>query len=254
MVGKLKILSCDGGGIRGLITAQLLVELEKELRQKDSTFTISNCFDFFAGTSTGSIIACGLANGMSAQDILNFYVEECEKNNTDEEKIFKQKSLLKKLGDIFKSNIKDIDISKPLFEADGLENVLRKKEVFPDSLLFKDLPKPTLITSYDTYNREAVIFVSRGKNTTFSPDEEEIYLEKYKTLPVWKVCRASCAAPIAFPGYILDDENYIAALENKTKLQQFPIKRTTKKLSQRLKVETTMLEPIKSIFISRPLA
>ncbi len=33
-------------------------------------------------------------------------------------------------------------------------------------------------------------------------------------------------------------------------LQQFPIKRTTKKLSQRLKVETTMLEPIKSIFIS----
>jgi WD40 repeat protein len=33
-------------------------------------------------------------------------------------------------------------------------------------------------------------------------------------------------------------------------LQQFPIKHTTKKLSQRLKVETTMLEPIKSIFIS----
>ncbi len=38
--------------------------------------------------------------------------------------------------------------------------------------------------------------------------------------------------------------------EKKPELQQFPIKRTTKKLSQRLKVETTMLEPIKSIFIS----
>ena len=57
---------------------------------------------------------------------------------------------------------------------------------------------------------------------------------------VWD--RLSYANAIAVAG------NYAYAVGDT--LQQFPIKRTTKKLSQRLKVETTMLEPIKSIFIS----
>jgi hypothetical protein len=53
-------------------------------------------------------------------------------------------------------------------------------------------------------------------------------------------------------GLLIGDKGYISSfLKTELRaLQQFPIKHTTKKLSQRLKVETTMLEPIKSIFIS----
>ena len=55
-----KILSIDGGGIRGLIPGQVLVALEKKLQQKtnDPDARIASYFDFFAGTSTGGILTC----------------------------------------------------------------------------------------------------------------------------------------------------------------------------------------------------
>ncbi|MGH7036589.1 MAG: patatin-like phospholipase family protein [Stellaceae bacterium] len=58
------ILACDGGGVRGVITALLLHDLNPALLQKVS---------LFAGTSTGSIIALGLAAGVSTEQILNLY-------------------------------------------------------------------------------------------------------------------------------------------------------------------------------------
>jgi predicted acylesterase/phospholipase RssA len=58
------ILSCDGGGIRGLITALLLHDLDPAFLQKVS---------LFAGTSTGSIIALGLAAGISIDQIVQLY-------------------------------------------------------------------------------------------------------------------------------------------------------------------------------------
>lgn len=50
-----KILSIDGGGIRGLIPALVLAEIEKRAGQP-----ISKCFDLIGGTSTGGILALGL--------------------------------------------------------------------------------------------------------------------------------------------------------------------------------------------------
>ena len=58
------ILSCDGGGIRGVITALLLHDLDPAFLQKVS---------LFAGTSTGSIIALGLAAGVSIEQIVQLY-------------------------------------------------------------------------------------------------------------------------------------------------------------------------------------
>ncbi len=63
-----RILAIDGGGFRGVYSAYLLKRIEETYGmdwQKD--------FDLIAGTSTGSIIAAGLACGMSAADILDFY-------------------------------------------------------------------------------------------------------------------------------------------------------------------------------------
>ena len=59
-----RILSIDGGGIRGVFPAAYLAELEHRFLGGRS---IGSCFDMVAGTSTGGIIALALAHGMTAQ-------------------------------------------------------------------------------------------------------------------------------------------------------------------------------------------
>jgi patatin-like phospholipase/acyl hydrolase len=66
-----RILSLDGGGIRGVFPAAFLARLEEHLE-----YPISRYFDLIAGTSTGGIIAIGLGLGLSAADILKLYVEQ----------------------------------------------------------------------------------------------------------------------------------------------------------------------------------
>ena len=65
-----KILTIDGGGIRGTFPAAFLAELEEELDQP-----IGRYFDLIAGTSTGGIIAIGLGMGLTAKEILHLYEE-----------------------------------------------------------------------------------------------------------------------------------------------------------------------------------
>ena len=67
------ILSLDGGGIRGAATARFLELVEAELQTSHAT-NIRNCVDFYAGTSTGSIIALALATtNLSMSDISGLY-------------------------------------------------------------------------------------------------------------------------------------------------------------------------------------
>src|SRR5947199_10647188 len=66
-----KILSLDGGGIRGVFPAAFLAKLEEHLDKP-----IGSYFDLIAGTSTGGIIAIGLGLGLSAKDILRLYEEQ----------------------------------------------------------------------------------------------------------------------------------------------------------------------------------
>lgn len=70
-----KILSIDGGGIRGVFPAAYLAELEKRFL---GGAPITDHFDMVAGTSTGGIIALALAKGLSAQDALNIYLDKGE--------------------------------------------------------------------------------------------------------------------------------------------------------------------------------
>jgi predicted acylesterase/phospholipase RssA len=58
---RFAILSIDGGGIRGLIPALVLERLERELRARDPGATLASRFGLIAGTSTGGLIALGLA-------------------------------------------------------------------------------------------------------------------------------------------------------------------------------------------------
>lgn len=68
-----KILSIDGGGIRGIIPAKILALAEQELQRTGQANRICDYFDLICGTSTGGIIAIGLALGMPASEILSLY-------------------------------------------------------------------------------------------------------------------------------------------------------------------------------------
>jgi patatin-like phospholipase/acyl hydrolase len=60
------ILSLDGGGIRGKATTQFLSKIEQKLNAEGKS--VRDCIDFYAGTSTGSIIALALATTNMTMD------------------------------------------------------------------------------------------------------------------------------------------------------------------------------------------
>ena len=69
-----KVLTLDGGGVRGYLSATMLANLETLLNRTDGKeLAIGQRFDLIAGTSTGGIIACALSVGMSAKEIVTFY-------------------------------------------------------------------------------------------------------------------------------------------------------------------------------------
>jgi uncharacterized protein len=69
-----RILTIDGGGIKGVFPAAFLAELEDKLRKP-----IVDYFDMIAGTSTGGIIALALGLGMTAAEILKLYCDNAER-------------------------------------------------------------------------------------------------------------------------------------------------------------------------------
>ncbi|MDV7398885.1 patatin-like phospholipase family protein, partial [Arthrospira platensis SPKY1] len=76
--GPKKILACDGGGILGLMSVEIIATIESLLRErqpveKREDFVLADYFDAFAGTSTGAIIATCLALGMPVARIRSFY-------------------------------------------------------------------------------------------------------------------------------------------------------------------------------------
>ena len=73
---KHKILALDGGGIRGILTLEVLARMEEMLAEATgggAGFRLCDFFDYVGGTSTGAIIAAGIARGMSAKEFLDFY-------------------------------------------------------------------------------------------------------------------------------------------------------------------------------------
>ncbi len=75
--GPKRILALDGGGIRGILTLAYLGVIEDMLRKRSgrNDFLLSDYFDLIGGTSTGSIIAAGLACGMPVAELKKLYHE-----------------------------------------------------------------------------------------------------------------------------------------------------------------------------------
>lgn len=178
---KVKILSIDGGGIRGLIPAMILAKIE-EMTSKP----ICQLFDLIAGTSTGGILSLALTMpskdnknlpAYSANELINLYANEGEK--------------------IFSSNIfhkiASMDgLSDEKYLSSGIETVL--KEYFGKAKLSEALT-PVLIPSYEIGLRTPFFFKSwHAKNPL--KENHDFYM--------WQVARATSAAPTYFEPYKLE--------------------------------------------------
>jgi patatin-like phospholipase/acyl hydrolase len=171
-----RILALDGGGIRGLLTAVWLVDLEKRLVEAHGK-TIRESFDLVAGTSTGSILACAISLGIPPTRIRDLYLERAGE-------IFPGRTA--RLWGRLKRAWSD-GVSAPKYDGVGLAAVLRSEF---GNVTFGELTiRPTLVTSYNTFTRTAEVF----KNTR----------DWAKDLPVWEIVKSSCSAPTYFPAHVM---------------------------------------------------
>ena len=177
-MAKFNILSIDGGGIKGIISAIVIERFERILRQRTGNpeLKIADSFDLIAGTSTGAILAgiylCPGENGRpkySASDALKLYVENGEF-------IFKR-GLAWKLRTLF-------GVSGPKYSNRNLKALLAD---YLGDLKIGEFVKPCLITSYDMGMGSPTIFTSwvqkAGKHNIYAKD----------------ALIASAAAPTYFP-------------------------------------------------------
>ncbi len=177
--GPKRILALDGGGIRGAITLGYLERMEKMLQKRHNNLNFRLCdyFDLIGGTSTGSIIAGGLAIGMSATEIKELY-------NKLGEKIFSRKvGIFKRLS--YKFQIK------------SLEKELKK--IFGDMTMSSDRLK----TGFCVITKRA----DTGSTWPVFNHPDGKYFKYTKNYLVRQVIRASTAAPTYFKPEILDIGN-----------------------------------------------
>ena len=178
---KIRILSVDGGGIRGILPGTILMQLEKILQKKDnSTRKIGDYFDMIAGTSTGGILACiylmpgedGKAK-YSAQEAVDLYIKNGQT-------IF-DRTILEKITSAG-------GIIHEKYSHDALYELLTT--YFGDETL-NNFIKPSLITSYEITDRKSIFFTSADAS-------DDMYNFKIRD-----VARATSAAPTYFaPAHI----------------------------------------------------
>lgn len=172
-----KILSLDGGGIRGVLTLEILLELEKQLKtelKKDDSFRLSDFFDYVGGTSTGAIIAAGLSRGMSVTELLNFYEEKGEA-------MFDKAFLLKRVKYFYN----DGPLLKELQNTFGLGDIDIKSGDFKTLLLVVTMNRST----------DSPWPISNNPNARYNnPGRPDCNLR----IPLYQLVRASTAAPAYF--------------------------------------------------------
>jgi patatin-like phospholipase/acyl hydrolase len=179
-MGRLfRVLSIDGGGIRGVLPGQVLLALEKKLQEHsgDNTKRISDFFDLVAGTSTGGILAClylfpDLQNPgrplYSAAEAVDLYLEHGNQ-------IFK---------DVLKRHHTYSPLNQEKYPAARIESVFN--DYFADVRL-SQLLKPSLIPSYNIYKRSTHFFTQH--DAVHDPSRDYYVRE---------VARATSAAPTYF--------------------------------------------------------
>lgn len=156
----MKMLSIDGGGIRGVFAIAILQEIENKYKKP-----IYELFDCFAGTSTGSIIAASITCKISMDKLMASYKKYGKK-------IFVKQA---KVG-FFKSIYSDRYLRRFFQKAFG-------------DLSLSDIQKPLLIPAVDITHGKP--FVHRS-NFGFQEETDN-------SVQLWDAVLSSCSAPVYFP-------------------------------------------------------
>lgn len=175
-----KILSIDGGGILGILPCMILAEIEKRFLNREP---IGKYFDMIVGTSTGGIIALGLGQGKSAQEISKLYIDRGHY-------IFPGNRVIRWLRGL-------AGLAFTPYDRGNLESELRRE--FGDGL-FGSASIPTCIPSFDGRYGEPYIFKT--------PHHPDYVKDKHERLV--DVGLSTAAAPTFFAavkrnGYIFAD-------------------------------------------------
>ncbi|MCF6776583.1 patatin-like phospholipase family protein [Thiotrichales bacterium 19X7-9] len=167
-----KILSIDGGGIRGIIPAVILKCIEDEINMP-----IYEKYDIGAGSSAGALIMLQL-NGLrlSAASILS--------NFTDHNMIGQM--FHKRLFRFF------LVFYGPIYDGTSKSNMI--ESILSIDRKFSSIEKPTLITAYDLTNKQSVVFKSTGGS------------DSQRNATIAQVADASSAAPTYFPPVKVDND------------------------------------------------
>jgi len=174
-----KILSLDGGGIKGAMTLGLLKKAEEIIREKKGPDAkLNDYFDLMGGTSTGSIIASGLAIGYTIERLK-------EKYFTLGSKIFGHKSCWNFL---FKGGF---------FTASALKKQLR--DVFQDRKLSDESIKTYLAIFAKRIDTQSLWTIHNNPNHKYWKYQKDYFLRES--------IRASTAAPTYFASELIDIKN-----------------------------------------------
>ena len=181
-----KLLALDGGGIRGILTLEILNEIERQLRQELNRPDLLLCeyFDYIGGTSTGGIIAAGLACGMTVAELITFYRKAGPE-------MFSRANLLRRLKNLYKSGPLEAELMRVFGEHTDLSSEkLRCLLLVVTRNATTDSPWPISSNPDAKYNAHS------------RPDCNV-------RIPLWKLVRASTAAPIFFPPEVVswDEKN-----------------------------------------------
>lgn len=180
----IRILSIDGGGVRGLLVMEMLVKLEELTGKK-----VHEMFDYICGVSTGSIIACTIgASGKSINDVSALYKDLSTK-------VFNQNAFF---------GARSLFWSHGYYDTSLWEKML--KEHVGDTQLIKTMrkrrcPKIGAISTV-THEDQVRPFIFRNYELPYRVKSQ--YLGTYKHR-LWEAARASAAAPTYFEEFRIGD-------------------------------------------------
>jgi patatin-like phospholipase/acyl hydrolase len=190
--GPRKLLALDGGGIRGVMTLEVLEKIERELQAKlgrNEDFVLGDYFDYIAGTSTGAIIATCLSLGMRVDAIRKFYIESGPA-------MFDKTHLLRRY---FRNKFHDEKL------AGKLQEVIRKeaerqgigpKAGEEEINLGTDALKTYLMLVLRNATTDSPWPISNNPDAKYNDCTRS---DCNLNLPLWQLVRASTAAPTYFP-------------------------------------------------------
>src|SRR5947209_4555289 len=179
--GPKKLLALDGGGIRGVITLEILHRLESMLAQQlcaGEDFVLGDYFDYIAGTSTGAVIAAGLAKGLHVAQLRDLYL-------TRGHEMFDHASLRRRYHYRYGS----VRLRQLLQSTLGEATTLGSEDL-----------KPLLLIVVRNATTDSPWPLSNNPDALFNDPRRA---DNNLAIPLWQLVRASTAAPTYFPPEIV---------------------------------------------------